>query len=178
MAAAPVSIGKWSYSPALPHNLPMTERYPLRQATKHDDAAIWALISQVLASYGIRADKTTTDRDLADIAGYFSGENGVFFVLLDGGTVIGTVALRRETQTCAELCRMYLAAEYRGQGLGRRLLTHATAEARNRGFQEIFPKTASVLKEAISLYTQAGFVVASGEKPCGNCDLTMRKFLR
>ena len=150
------------------------DAYVLRRATHQDAAGIWRLISTVLSDFGIVADQETTDRDLADIEAHYADRGGIFFVLLDARTVIGTVALRRESPRVGELCRMYLAEEYRGQGLGRRLFHHVLAEARRRGFQEIFLKTALVLTTAISLYERAGFRHVPDQKAGGNCDLVMR----
>jgi putative acetyltransferase len=161
----------------LDHPLPAVDAYALRAATNQDQPAIWALISSVLHSYGITTDAATTDADLVDIDAFYSGGKGAFFVLLDGPEIVGTVALHRETDAVCELCRMYLGAAYRGRGLGRRLLAHALGEARQRGFREIFLKTASVLTAAISLYRQAGFETAPGAKVGGNCDLVMRRML-
>jgi putative acetyltransferase len=154
-----------------------TDTYTLRKATNQDGPRVWALISGVLAGYGIATNARTTDRDLADLEGNFAARGGAFFVLLDGATVIGTVALRRESAQAGELCRMYLLDKYRGQGLGRRLFDHALAEARRRGFREVFLKTASVLTTAISLYERAGFRPAPDQQAGGNCDRVMRMSL-
>jgi putative acetyltransferase len=135
------------------------------------------LISGILRSYGITTDARTTDRDLVDIERSYWGTKGAFFALLDEEALVGTVALQRETDTACELCRMYLLQEYRGQGLGRQLLEHATREAKARGFKEMHLKTASVLAAAIALYQRSGFAVVAGATAVGNCDLTMTKLL-
>jgi putative acetyltransferase len=153
------------------------DQYVVRRATNQDAAGIWLLISTVLSGFGIVTNQQTTDRDLADIEAHYDNRGGIFFVLLDARTVIGTVAVRRESARDCELCRMYLAEEYRGQGLGWRLFNHALAEARRRGFQEILLKTASVLTTAISLYERAGFRHVPDQKVSGNCDRVMRMSL-
>ena len=148
--------------------------YVLRRATNRDAADVWLLISAILSSFGIVADQARTDRDLVDLEDHYWNRGGAFFVLLDGRTVIGTVALRRESAEVCELCRMYLAADYRGRGLGRRLFEHAMAGVRGRGFREVCLKTASVLTTAISLYERAGFRPVPGANVDGNCDRVMR----
>ena len=155
-----------------------TGDYTLRKATNADMPAVWALISSVLRSYGITTNEQTTDTDLTDIEANYWRRKGAFFVLLEGEVVIGTAALHHETDTVCEICRMYLAPQYRGQGLGRRLLEHCLSEASERGFEEMCLKTASVLVEAISLYKRAGFTVVEGAEVGGNCDLVMRRSLR
>ena len=151
--------------------------YTLREATNADLPAVWSLISSVLRSYGITSNRQTTDRDLADLEADYWNRKGAFFVLVKGEAVIGTVALHHETEVVCELCRMYLASQYRGHGLGRRLLEHAVREARERGFKEMRLKTASVLVEAISLYKREGFRTVEGAVTCGNCDLVMSRML-
>ena len=155
--------------------MPTIDHYTLRAATNKDAPAIWALISQVLLGYGITPDLATTDRDLANIEASY--QPGAFFVLLDGARLIGTVALRPDSERRCELCRMYLDARYRRQGLGRRLLEHALVEARRQGIAELYLKTASVLTEAISLYRQASFRAVAGAPASGNCDTVMRMTL-
>ncbi|MCX6926724.1 MAG: GNAT family N-acetyltransferase [Verrucomicrobia bacterium] len=151
--------------------------YRLRKATNADVPAVWNLITNVLRSYNITTNPQTTDKDLVDIEADYWNRNGAFFVLLNREEIIGTVALQQETDTSCEICRMYLAPAYRGQGLGRKLLEHSVGEARERGFKELYLKTASVLLEAISLYKRAGFTVVEGAEACGNCDLVMRRVL-
>jgi N-acetylglutamate synthase-like GNAT family acetyltransferase len=151
--------------------------FTLREATNADLPAVWSLISSVLRSYGITSNRQTTDRDLADLEANYWNRKGAFFVLLNEEAVIGTVALHHETEAICELCRMYLVPQYRGQGLGSRLLEHAVREARERGFKEMRLKTASVLVEAVSLYKRAGFRTVEGVVRCGNCDLEMRRML-
>jgi GNAT superfamily N-acetyltransferase len=151
--------------------------HTLRKATSADGPAVWTLIAGILRSYGITPNLETTDLDLADIEANYWDRKGAFFVLLNGQEVIGTVALHHETDAVCELCRMYLAPRYRGQGLGRRMLDHSLRAARQSGFKEMRLKTASVLVEAISLYKRAGFTPIEGAKPCGNCDLVMRRSL-
>ena len=151
--------------------------FSVREANNADCAAIWALISGVLGEYAINTDPSTTDRDLTDIESNYANAGGAFFVLLDADSIIGTVALCRESDTCCELCRMYLASNYRRRGLGRRLFDTATREAVRRGFREMRLETAAVLVEAIALYKSAGFAIVEG-KPAGkNCNLIMSKHL-
>jgi putative acetyltransferase len=151
--------------------------YSLRRASQSDADAIWALIAGVLDEYGIVADRDLTDRDLVDVERSYNQAGGVFLVLMDGNRVIGTVALRPDSDQTCELRRMYLAAEYRGRGLGRMLLDVGLRAAAERGFVEVKLETAAVLKEAINLYRSAGFTVTEGIPAGKNCNLVMVKQL-
>lgn len=152
--------------------------YVFRTANNTDAAAVWALISGILNEYGINADVTSTERDLVDLEMTYQQSGGTFLVLIDGQTVIGTVALLRESDIACELCRMYLAAHYRGRGLGRMLLETALQRAAEFGFAEVRLETAKVLNEAIALYRSAGFVPIDGTPLGKNCNLIMSKRLR
>jgi ribosomal protein S18 acetylase RimI-like enzyme len=149
----------------------------MRLACNSDAEAIWSLISGVLNEYGMVADRDTSERDLVNVDQSYNKAGGVFMVLADGNKLVGTVALSRHSDTTCELCRMYLAANYRGMGLGRLLLETGLKLAAERGFNEIRLKTAAVLKEAIGLYRSAGFA-ATNEAACSkNCNLVMVKYL-
>src|SRR5512147_1350425 len=153
--------------------MPRAFGYELRQATNQDGEQIRGLIARVLSEYGIGTCASTTERDLVDIETSYRTAGGDFYVLMDGATVIGTVALHRESAAVGELCRMYLDRPYRGRGLGRRLFELAIDLAESLGFSELRLETASVLTQAIALYESAGFT-RSGETPTGsNCNVVM-----
>lgn len=143
----------------------------LRQASNLDAPAIWAHISGILNSFGITADLETTDADLKDIDRFYN-RCGAFYTLWDQGRMIGTAAFHLTAEGDAEIGRMYLAANYRGKGLGAFLLKRLLEDAKRTGATRITLKTASVLKDAIHLYEKFGFKT----QPCkasGNCDVLM-----
>ncbi|HPI72336.1 MAG TPA: GNAT family N-acetyltransferase [bacterium] len=147
----------------------------IRMADNRDRRQIWDLIFPILSSYGLTMDAETIDHDLTDIEANYWRQQGAFYVLMHGAQLIGTVALHRASETVCELRRMYLAADYRGKGLGRELLQFALQQAEARGFSEVVLKTASVLKEALALYRRAGFIPVADQGPGGNCDVVMSR---
>ncbi|NLP08842.1 GNAT family N-acetyltransferase [bacterium] len=150
----------------------------IRRADNADRQQIWDLIFAILSSYGLTMDAETIDHDLTDIEANYWRQKGAFWVLMDEEELIGTVALHYVSETVCELGRMYLAPGYRGRGWGRRLLHYALQQAELRGFTEVVLKTASVLKEAQSLYRRAGFVPIADQEPGGNCDVVMTRKIR
>ncbi|MCX5787713.1 MAG: GNAT family N-acetyltransferase [Elusimicrobia bacterium] len=130
----------------------------LRPATDQDRDAIIRLISDALQEYGLPLYLDTMDSDLSDIRGSYEAAGG-FFDVLEGaqGEIAGCVGLRPAAGPACELRRMYLKASWRGKGLGKRLLKHTVERAKALGFSRIRLETASVLKEAIGLYTSCGF---------------------
>ena len=86
------------------------------------------------------------------------------------GSIAGAYGLYTiDSRTC-ELRKMYLHSACRGKGLGKFLLDSALSEARQLGFKRIILETASVLKEAISLYKSYGFVEYEPEHLSSRCD--------
>jgi putative acetyltransferase len=65
---------------------------------------------------------------------------------------------------------MYLLPEFRGQGIGRAMLERAIKKAKNLGFNRMELDTASVLKGAIALYLQYGFVQIWTKALATRCD--------
>jgi putative acetyltransferase len=143
----------------------------LRQASNRDCEEVTCLVYTVLREYDVEPDPDVTDADLKDIEQSYFTRGGTFFVLEDrDGSIIGAYGLYPlENQTC-ELRKMYLHKSHRGKGLGRFLLDSALAEARKLGFKTMTLETASVLKEAISLYKSYGFTEYEADHLSSRCD--------
>lgn len=140
-----------------------------RAAATSDQPAVKALIFAILDEYELEPSPTTIDKDLDDLEGFYEG--GVFDVLEnDEGVIIGTVGLLPIAGGACELRKMYLKSQYRGRGLGQRLLKHAISRAREIGFCRIELQTARVLEEAIGLYQKFGFAPIDGASLENRCD--------
>jgi len=74
------------------------------------------------------------------------------------GAALGCVALVTHSDGTAEIKRMFLTPDARGQGLGRRLLAAIEAEARARGVSVLRLETGTRQPAAIALYRAAGYV--------------------
>lgn len=88
-------------------------------------------------------------------------ENGnPMMVALAGGTVIGWCDIRREffpSRAHRGTLGMGLLPEWRGRGVGRRLLEATLAQARRSGFKRIELDVYADNSRAIALYEKAGF---------------------
>ena len=82
-----------------------------------------------------------------------------FFTYRVNGDVIGMAALKHLDDEHAELKSMHTAAEARGRGVGRALVDHIVAIARERGYRRISLETGSgpTFEAARSLYAGASF---------------------
>ncbi len=134
-----------------------------RSAVNADRDAVRELIFGVLREYGLVPDPEGIDSDLDDIEASYISSGGLFNVLEDGtGNVVGTVGLFPVDEKTVELRKMYLDQRMRGRGLGKATLQRAVGRAAELGFEQIILETASVLKEAIGLYSSFGFKECEG----------------
>jgi putative acetyltransferase len=148
------------------------ESWPkLRLAGNKDCEYIAQLVYGILKEYGLKPDPDCTDADIKDIESSYFDRGGAFFVLeAEDGLIIGAYGLYPiDKQTC-ELRKMYLHKAQRGKGLGKFLLEDALAKAGLLGFDRMILETASILKEAISLYKSYGFVEYKPQHMSSRCD--------
>lgn len=73
------------------------------------------------------------------------------------GSPVGCGALREFDRSTAEVRRMYVRPEYRRRHVGRAILAHLIASARELGYERIILETGNKQRAAISLYENQGF---------------------
>ncbi len=147
------------------------QRPRLRPANNKDCEKVASLLYEVLKEYNLKPDPAGTDADIRDIEQSYFRRGGTFYVLEEkDGSVIGAYGLYPVDKATCELRKMYLRSSYRSKGLGKLLLEDALSKARQMGFKRMTLETASVLKEAISLYKSYGFVEYEPELLSSRCD--------
>jgi GNAT superfamily N-acetyltransferase len=150
----------------------------LRRARAEDSPACLALVTQVLAEFGLQPDVQDTDADLSDLDTASFSRGGDFAVLVDeSGAIVGTCGLFPLEPGVVELRKMYLSPHARGRGEGHRLLDWALTRARELGFRRMTLETATVLKDAIALYERNGFARTCGGAHSCRCDLAYARDL-
>ena len=87
----------------------------------------------------------------------FEPPEGAFLVAMLDGRPIGCGGVCRYDEETAELRRMYVVPDARGNGVSRRILAALEAEARSLGYRALRLETGELQHEAIGLYTTAGF---------------------
>ena len=80
-----------------------------------------------------------------------------FFVLRVDGEPAGCGGILFVDNEFGELKRMYVRPEFRGTGLGRRLLVHLASHARSRGITLLRLETGHQSAAALGLYERFGF---------------------
>ena len=97
--------------------------------------------------------------DLQDIPGFYQKGLGNFWVALDEGSVVGTVALVDIGQSQVALRKMFVSAAYRGaeHGVAKRLLDTLLQWCLERGVKEIFLGTTGKFLAAHRFYEKNAF---------------------
>jgi putative acetyltransferase len=91
-------------------------------------------------------------------ASMFEPPDGVFLVVRDEkGCAVACGGLCRFDAVRGELKRMYVVPAARGFGLGRRLLVELEGHARHLGYRGLVLETGNLNREALGLYTSAGY---------------------
>jgi len=120
----------------------------------NDQAAVKDLILAGLAEHWGTLDPSKNP-DLDDIAITYNG--AVFMVARYQDQIIGTGALVPRQDGTAEIVRMSVAADWRRQGIGRRILQALVDRARLAGFRRIILETTETWQEVIAFYLSFGF---------------------
>lgn len=83
--------------------------------------------------------------------------NGVLFLARVDGEPAGLGGIRHLDTEIAEVKSMYVAPDYRGTGLGRRILSHLDEIALEHGCHAVRLDTSDYLTPAVALYRAAGY---------------------
>lgn len=88
---------------------------------------------------------------------FAAGADGEIWVAEDTGQVVGAIAIVAAENGAGQLRWFYLEPEYRGQGVGRKLMNVAVDYCRQRRFERVFLWTFRGLDAACHLYSAFGF---------------------
>lgn len=112
-----------------------------------------------LAEYEEQIEREGGFNDVNDCRNHYFDNGGMFLVLMDGNRVVGTGGVRRLSDKVCELKRMWFLPQYRGRGLGTRLIMQLIEWARGNGFETMRLDVADEVRSApaIRLYERLGF---------------------
>lgn len=141
-----------------------------------DRMTAFNLIGSVLAEYGLIQEPEGADRDVLKVETFY--QSGEFWVVERNHQLVGTAAYYAISRgkNAVEIRKMYLRPEARGLGLGKFLLSELENTIAQKGFEQIWIETASVLKEAVQLYEKNGYQPATGVETA-RCDRVYVKYL-
>jgi ribosomal protein S18 acetylase RimI-like enzyme len=97
------------------------------------------------------------DSDIGNLESVYLNDRGAFLVVDAGTNLSGCVGIRRFSNGIAELKRLYVAEEYRGMGLGRKLCLAAIREGLRLGYESLRLDTTHRSHAALALFRDLGF---------------------
>jgi GNAT superfamily N-acetyltransferase len=104
--------------------------------------------------------------DLLKISNFYQQGNGNFWVALDEDKVIGTIAAIDIANQNLALRKMFVDSNYRGCGVGKKLLNYLVSWAGERKVRKICLGTIDKFKVAHKFYQKNGFVrITESELP-------------
>ena len=153
---------------------PQLDRLAEYYAELERPGAYWVAVERVGSRNGRGSgddddggDDCDSGTDSCGVSGHDTNVCGTHDLGADGVVVggVGVAAWPRSEDTC-ELQKLYVAADRRGFGLGRRLLERALAFA-GEHYRRCYLETHSSLEAACGLYRSAGFEFLDGPPPGG-----------
>ena len=117
---------------------------------------------EAMAAYFVELDerfRTGFDLDAggaAEVDG-MRPPDGAFVLVRSDHAPVGCGGVQRIDDRTGEIKRMWIHPDWRGAGLGRRLLAELEAVARKLGRHRVVLDTNEVLVEAIAMYGRAGY---------------------
>lgn len=115
------------------------------------------LFRQYIQSLDFDLTFQDVDRELKEIAIEYNHPTGALILAYDIDKAIACAGIRKFDAETAELKRMFVCPEYRGQQLGKKLLQMAIEESKKIGYKAIRLDTVSNMHSAIRLYQTFGF---------------------
>ncbi len=108
-------------------------------------------------SLEIDLDFQDFETELNTLPGKYQPPDGALILALVEGKEAGCIALRKISKDICEMKRLYIREEYRGLGLGKKLVGMIIDEAVNKHYQYMRLDTLPTMKSAQSLYSSFGF---------------------
>ncbi|MDW5329845.1 MarR family winged helix-turn-helix transcriptional regulator [Plantactinospora sp. KLBMP9567] len=136
------------------------------ELTDADSASARHCLAEYAAELSTRFPEGYDSRALVDPA-EVGGAGGAFLVAYEHDNPIGCGGIRTYAPGVAELCHLWVHADARGLGLGRRLLAELERQAVTRDLHTVRLGTHGSLAEAAALYRSAGYrqIPVYGDSP-------------
>lgn len=131
--------------------------HSIRTFKESDADGVRELILSILSKEYPFDRSAYSDSDLNAISSTYGGPGDCFFVVEDGGEIVGTVGVKKESGSEALLRRLFVDAKHRGRGFGTALVDKALEFARHRGYKRLFFRCTDRMANAMKLCLKKGF---------------------
>jgi putative acetyltransferase len=162
----------------------MSGKIEIRLIEPQDNEAIAKVIRGALAEFGANKPGTVYFDPTTDaLYELFRTPKSVYYIATIDNTIVGGCGIfpteNLPAGTC-ELVKLYLSADARGLGLGKKLMLQSMAWAKENGYTQVYLESMPELSKAVSIYENVGFSrldhALGNSGHCG-CDIWMQKNL-
>jgi GNAT superfamily N-acetyltransferase len=120
--------------------------------------AVRVLFREYANSLGFDFCFQSFEQELAGLPGPYSPPSGCLLLAAAGDELAGCVALKKLADGAGVMKRLYVRPQYRGTGVGRRLVEEVLRQARRLGYQATRLDTVpSVMGSAVAPHRSLGF---------------------
>ncbi len=156
----------------------------IRKIQKSDNKSLAKIIRSCFDDFKVPTPGTVYEDPSTDnLYELFHEPNSALFVAELNGALCGCCGIfptEGLPEKCAELVKFYIDKNFRGKGLGKKLMEESIEFAKKSGYESIYIESLPEFSTAVSIYEKQGFVYL--EKPLGNsghsgCNLWMIKHL-
>lgn len=128
---------------------------------KKDDAkGVKDLILTILSREYPFDKSAYSDSDLDKIGQTYGGARDIFFVIKEGGEVVGTAGIKEESSDEALLRRLFVDLKHRKRGYGTELLERAINFCKEKHYKRVYFRCTDRMSDAMKLCLKKGFVEA------------------
>ncbi|SFA82904.1 putative acetyltransferase [Acetitomaculum ruminis DSM 5522] len=134
--------------------------YTLEKLTPKDDLALATLIRENLKKFELDIPGTVYfDSGLDRLSEFYNSDKCQYYVAKVDGKVIGGIGFAPLSfmEDTAELQKLYLADEAKGEGKGYKLISFIEKKMKESGFKRSYLETHDNLKAAIHIYEKSGY---------------------
>jgi ribosomal protein S18 acetylase RimI-like enzyme len=97
------------------------------------------------------------EKELSDFPGEYREPDGTFIIAKDENGVVGCVGLKKLDENVCEMKRLFVNDEYKGKGIGRKLVELVIEEARSRKYKAMRLDSLRKLESALKIYYKNDF---------------------
>lgn len=129
----------------------------LRKYKETDKPQVVQLINSILKKEFSISKDAYSDFDINNISKVYGGKRDLFLVAILGNSVVGTIAIKEDDKNCALLRRIFVSSEFRGIGLGKKLILKAIEFCEKNNYSVINFCSTDKMRAANELCKKNGF---------------------
>ena len=97
------------------------------------------------------------DDELINFPQKYAEPEGTFIIAKDDDTVAGCVGLKKRDESICEMKRLFVNDQYKGQGIGKKLVELIIEEARYKNYRKMRLDTLKTMENALKIYYKNNF---------------------